>query len=303
MTSHQDNRMLSDFGFRDLNHLQKFSKVKLWERSQIYQFQWRVKMMTKYRGVNTAVKKEIEIFHKEYEDYLFRNPKGYPAVWTKNAAGQFKYLFEKLEKPWKLIKHGGSLFSISDPHGVLWFRAISSDELIIALDICFEESQKNSTRCKPAELLLSWQECKNAYSVKKPAYSPFLKNKEYDIALLICDNVDSTWDSQTGEWKPWSNPWSKAAYQKLSKLKSEDAVNQQNMRYVKNFSVSDKLIKDADSQKVSFDEMVNFVFYEGLAEMQNAASVLYLAFATENTRSSAIINDFYELHRISKWWK
>jgi hypothetical protein len=303
MVSQQDKILLADFGFKDLNHLRNLSKATLWERKKNYSFLWRIKMAGKYRGVSTPVKKDIEKLFTEYEDYLIRNQQGFPGMWTQNAKEQYNYLFERLENPWKLIRHGGLLFSIYDPYNVLWFRAISDKELIDALQYCMKESRIKGARCKPAELSLSWQRCKDSYSSTIKSSFSFQKMKENDIALLICDNIDSTWDPYTSDWKPWSNSWSNLAYQKLNGLRERDYVSQNSKGSIVKSSVQNEFLQETTAQKILFKDIVHFAFYEGLANMKNAASILSSAFSGQNTRSAKKINGFYELHGIPKWWK
>src|SRR5690606_36605349 len=68
---------------------------------------------------------------------------------------------------------------------------------------------------KPWTLSLKWNECVSTY-YRKRNKGVLWVCKDYDVALMLCDNIISTWDTKTGNWKPWNNSWSRLAHQKLS---------------------------------------------------------------------------------------
>jgi len=303
MGSIQEKQMLKDFGFQDEAQLQRYLKSSPRERYTIYKFNWRMKMMSKYNGINSGIKKSIIKFHTEYEDYVINHQTGSLMNWPKKATEQSEYLFERLEKPWILEKHGGLLFSVKDSLGTYRFRALTLNELFEALDICYRESTASGARVKSWKLSLNWWECVLTYN-KKRNQGVLWTGRDYDVALLICDNIISTWNTKTGDWKPWNNSWSKLAHQKLSGIKYGYPVISTNMGGLIS-SVLKGLSQHTGPLKrdMKFEDVSNFVFREGLTGMKQAAFIIATAFAVGGSNAAKIINGFHEQHGIPKWWE
>ncbi len=303
MVSIQEQQMLKDFGFQDETQLQKYLNISPRERYTKYNFKWRMKMMSKYRGIISAIKQNIIKFHTDYEDYVINHQKGSLTDWPKKAKDQSEYLFERLEKPWMLIKHESILFSIKDPTNNYWFRALTLYELFEALDICFRESAASGAIVKSWKLSLNWWECYITYN-KKRNMGSLWTGRDYDVALMICDNITSTWDSKTGDWKPWNNSWSKLAHQKLTGIKygliksvpDFGGRTPSVLEFVKHHS-------DTFKRDIKFEDISNFVFREGFTGMKQAAFILATAFTVGGSRAAKIINGFHEQHGIPKWWE
>ncbi len=303
MISPQEKQMLKDFGFQDESQFKKYMNSPPRERYTIYKFKWRMVMMSKYNGINTSLKKSIVKFHTEYEDYVIQHQKGSLFNWPSKAKEQSEYLFERLAKPWILEKHGGLLFSIKDPAGNYWFRALTLNELFEALDICHKESIKSGAAVKPWKLSLNWGEGVLTYN-KKRNKGVLWTGKDYDVALLICDNIVSAWDTKTGDWKPWNNSWSKLAHQKLTGIKYGYPVTNTNMGGLIS-SVLKGLSQHTGPLKrdMKFEDVSNFVFREGFTGMKQAAFIIATAFAVGGSNAAKIINGFHEQHGIPKWWE
>jgi hypothetical protein len=244
--------------------------------------------MSKYKSVSFSIrweKNSIITFFTQYEDYVIKYQKGGSPNWPKGAEIKYEYLFERLVKPWKIIKHKGRIFSIKDPKGAFWFRALDLSELFKALDICYDKSKKSGAKVKPWKLSLKWAECVAYYKKKRNKGYSWVK-KDYDVALLIADNIISTWNTKTGDWKPWNNKWCKLAHKNLTGLKYNLA------------GVSRKV-----KNKTEFKDIVNWVFQNGLTGIKRAAFILATAFAVGGTRAAKIINGFHNQYGIRKWWE
>ncbi|MDD4108327.1 MAG: hypothetical protein PHH93_06385, partial [Prolixibacteraceae bacterium] len=279
MGSIQEKQMLKDFGFQDEAQLQKYLNISPGERYKIYKFRWRLIMRSKYKDSGTSVNKDLIRFHTEYEDYVINHQKGGLVNWPPKAKEQSEYLFERLEKPWVLERHAGILFSIKDPLGNYWFRALNSDEYFEALDICYRESKNNNARVKGWKLSLDWWECYTTYQ-KKRNNGVLWTGKDYDVALMICDNITSTWDTATGDWKPWNNSWSGLAHRKLTGIKygfcktgpEFGGRSPSVLEFVKHHA-------SPAQRNINFEDIANFVFREGLTRAKQAAFILATAFA------------------------
>lgn len=304
MISTLEIKLLKDFGFTSYAHFQKSLTIPPKGRYRIYHFKWRLTMMSKYKPVHSPIKNSVITFFTQYEDYVIKNQKGSLANWPKNAKDQSEYLFERLVTPWKLIKHGSLLFSIKDPKNTLWFRALDLQELFKALDICYKESKKSGAKVKPWTLSLKWNECVATYKQKRKRGILWV-GKDYDVALMLCDNIISTWDTKTGNWKPWNNAWSRLAHQKLSGIIKYGYIATPKNQGLISDSIMKGLsaIPGTQKKEARFDDVSNFVFKEGLSGMKQAAFIIATAFAVGGSRAAKIINGFHEQHGIPKWWK
>ncbi len=283
------DRMYKDFGFNSKAHFETVKNINPRSRYRFYDIKWRLKMMSKYKNVSFTLrwdKYSIDSFFSQYEDYVIRGQSGAPInSWPKDAKEQYEYLFERLVRPWIIIKHGRLIFSIKSPNNIIWFRALDLQELFEAMKICFKKSKQENASVKPWDLSLKWNECVTSYRIKRN-YGAFWIGKDYDVALLICDNIISTWNKNTGDWKPWNNKWSQKAYQGLTGIKyNKIGVNSK----VKN--------------KIEFSDISNWVFSKGLKGMKQAAFIIAVAFTVGGSRAARIINGFHEQHGIAKWWE
>lgn len=131
--------MLNDFGFKTYSILKSRLKSNPGTRKKHYDFRWRIKMLSKYHYHYSAVKIDITKYFEEYENYKLRagTSAGYPTL-PSETRRKADYLFGSWRgNPWKQITHGKGFFSIKDPSGNLWFRAIDSREIMQAIDICY----------------------------------------------------------------------------------------------------------------------------------------------------------------------
>jgi hypothetical protein len=303
MATMQEKQMLKEFGFQDHIHLQKSVNIPPRKRYRNYKFKWRLILKEKYTGAGSSVKNDLIKFLTEYEDYVIKNQKGNLSDWPKKAKDQAEYLFDRLVYPWNLIKHGRLLFSVKDPQNNYWFRAMTLNELFEALDICYNESKKTGARIKPWTLSLKWTECVTSYNQKRKRAILWL-GKDYDVTLMICDNIISTWSTKTGDWKPWNNSWSKLAHQKLTGIKYGYMTTLKNgggliAGITAGLSAYPGLLK----RDMRFSDVANFVCNEGLSGMKQAAFILATAFAVGGSNAAKIINGFHEQHGIPKWWE
>jgi hypothetical protein len=303
MASPQEQQMLKDFGFQNEARLKQYLNTPPRERYTIYKFKWRLIMMSKYNGINSGIKKDVVKFHTEYEDYVIQHQRGGLINWTQKSKDQSEYLFDRLKNPWFLEKHGGLIFSVKDPFGNYWFRALTLNELFEALDICYKESTKSGATIKPWKLSLNWWECVLTYN-KKRNRGVLWTGKDYDVALMICDNIVSTWDTKTGDWKPWNNSWSKLAHQKLTGIKYGYPVTTAKRGGLIS-SVLEGISQHTGPLKrdMKFEDVSDFVFREGFTGMKQAAFIIATAFAVGGSNAAKIINGFHEQHGIPKWWE
>ncbi len=282
MISPREKEMLKDFGFKDYSDLNKYFNILKFgksDRSKVYSFKWRLTMMSKYKNFNSPIKTKIIKFHTGYEDYVFKSRSGRNAKWPQRTLKQYSFLFKQLQNPWHIDNtyKRKRLYSISDPKKKLWFRAISYHEMIEALNICYNNASQfgTKTKIKKYQCGLKWSECISSYSNVRNNHSRFypgMTPKDYDIALLICDNITSTWDSKTGHWKPWnkSNKWLiKAFYAK---------------KYIDTNSLRNKSVK--------FKDVANFVRQSALRGNSWAFFMLGAAFAAGGTRAARVIKQF-----------
>jgi hypothetical protein len=303
MATQLEKQMLQEFGFRDHDHLRRYLNISPRERYGNYKFKWRQIIKGKYAGAGSSVKNDLFKFLTGYEDYVIKNQKGNLSNWPKKATDQAEYLFDRLVYPWNLIKHGRLLFSVKDPKNNYWFRALTLKELFEALDICYNESKKSGAIVKPWTLSLKWGECVNSYNQKRKKAILWL-GKDYDVTLMICENIISTWNTKSGDWKPWNNSWSKLAHQKLTGIKYGYIKTTKNRGgliagITAGLSAYPGLLK----RDMRFSDVANFVCNEGLTGMKQAAFIIATAFAVGGSNAAKIINGFHEQQGIPKWWE
>jgi hypothetical protein len=308
MISRRDKQMLSDFGFKDYNDLKQYFNTQrhsIKVRYRKYDFKWRLKMMSKYKNDTSAIKKEIIRFHTQYEDFVIKNQRGNTVnIWPEKSKNQLEYLFERLVQPWKLTKHGNFLFSIQSPDHTDWFRALSTSEFFEAMDICYKASQKTGARVRPWKLRLKANECANSYNQKKDQGALWV-SKDYEVALLIAINIIATWDTKTGDWKPWPflGSWGTLARDHFKyELKHGYAVTKGKSIFsralyvaLKNQNPGRPLQRD-----VKFQDITNFVFRKGNTGMKQAAFIIASAFAVGGDRAGRIIGSFCDQYNIPK---
>ncbi|HDR50721.1 MAG TPA: hypothetical protein ENN90_03745 [Mariniphaga anaerophila] len=282
MISPIDKLMLKDFGFRDYDSLKKSLKTAPGRRFGKYDFKWRLKMMSKYnnhKSSKSSVKDEIIKYHIGYEDYVLKSRSGRNAIWPKKTLKLYAFLFEELENPWQIdnTHKRKRLYSISDPNKKIWFRAISYHEMIEAIDICYKNSYKFGTKTKTKNYpcRLKWNECVASYSKARNMHSkyyPGMTPKDYDVALLICDNITSTWNNKTGNWKPWNLKyrWLQLAYW------DESYISMANLR----------------EKNVKFSHVAAFVNTKAMKGNAMAFYILGVAYAVGGTRAAKIIKRF-----------
>jgi hypothetical protein len=287
--SPEDLRMLKDFGFKDYNYFLQYFNLKpggFYSKkvSTAYDFRWRYKII-KNNYKNSPIKNELIKFHIRFEDYLLTNRRGYNTSLPIKTTKQYDYLFKNLQRPWIISNKYKykQFYIIKDPNKNIWFRAIDNRQMIPALDICYKESARFSTRTKPPKtykLGLNWKECESTYRKVRGSHSKFslwLPPKDYDVALSICDNITSTWDTRTGNWTPWSYKWCKLAHQKihLSVLRSP----------------------------TNFKVIAKYVGLSGWKGIGMGGYIVGVAFAAGGSRAAAIIKKFCKEHNIKPFWE
>jgi hypothetical protein len=303
MATLQEKQMLKEFGFSDHDHLQRSLKVSAREGYRNYKFKWRLIMRSRYNGINSKVKNDLINYFTRYEDYVIINQKGNLTDWPGKAKDQAEYLFDRLVYPWALIKHNRLLFSVKDPKNTIWFRALTLKELFEALDICYKESKKSGAKVRPWKLSLKWSECVASYNQKRKKAILWI-GKDYDVALMICDNIISTWNTKSGDWKPWNNSWSKLAHQNLTGIKYGYITTTKNRGgLVAGITAGLSVYPGFLKRDMKFSDVTNFVFNEGLTGMKQAAFILATAFAVGGSNAAKIINGFHQQYGIPKWWQ
>jgi hypothetical protein len=282
MASPRDIMMLRDFGFKDHASLKNALKTNPRARSRSYDFTWRLKMVPKYEYYYSAVKIDITKYYEEYEDFKLRGgtSTGYQTM-PSESLKKAEYLFGSWRgNPWKQITLGKGLYSIKDPRGSLWFSAIDSRELVQAIDICCYPVNKNKfppTKPVPKmnkpgtyKLNLDYNKCKASYNQYKNKGSLWMK-RDWFIALMICKNITTTWDTRTGDWKPWNNKWCRMAHEKPG------------------FTINKFKLRDG---KVQYIDIARFVMTKGLGGMAKGAYILGVAFAVGGDTAGKIITGF-----------
>jgi len=288
MSSRRDIMMLNDFGFQDHPALKRALKSNPGSRKSKYDFRWRLKMFSKYHYYISSVKIDITDYHNEYENHKLKTSTsgGYPTL-PSQTRRKAEYLFGSWRgNPWKQITHGKGLFSIKDPYGNLWFKAIDSREIIQAIDICNYPVNKNKfppTKPVPKvnklgtyKLKLNYKECEKSYNANKNRGSLFMP-KDWFVALMICKNITSTWDTRTGDWKPWNNKWCKIAHDK-----GGFTINKFKLR----------------KGKVKYIHIAQFVINKGLGGMAKGAYLMGVAFTAGGETAGKIMTSFCRTHNI-----
>lgn len=300
MSSSPADPMFKDFGFNSKAHFIGLRKLKPKERYRYYDFKWRLKMASKYKNISFLLrwdKNLIIAFFNQYEYYVIINQKGSRVnSWPKNAKNQYEYLFKRLVKPWTIIKHGSSLYSIKDPNNIFWFRALETKELFKAMDICNKISKRTRAKTKPWVLSLKWSSCVLSYMKKRNTGALWI-GKDYDVALTICDNIISTWDTKTGDWKPWNSKWCKLAHNDL-----RHSIKYGQFKHLGTAGVSSSITKGLNSisttKIVTFSDISNWVHKKGSKGMKQAAFMLLVAFWIGGSRAAKIITSFRKQHGI-----
>ena len=239
-------------------------------------------MVPKYENCYSAVKIDITKYYEDFENLKLKGgtSTGYQTI-PSESLKKAEYLFGNWRgNPWKQITHGKGLYSIKDPRGNLWFRAIDSRELVQAVDICCYPINKNKfppTRPIPKvnkpdtyKLKLDYKKCVVSYNQKKNEGSSYMK-KDWFVALMICKNITSTWDTRTGDWKPWNNKWCKLAHEKPG------------------FTINKFKLRDG---KVEYIDIARFVITNGLGGMAKGAYILGVAFAVGGDTAGRVITGF-----------
>jgi hypothetical protein len=282
MASSRDIMLLKDFGFKDYPSLKRALKSSPQSKKSHYDFRWHLKMLSKYHYYISPVKIDITNYFEEYENYKLKTgtSAGYPTL-PSETRRKADHLFGTWRgNPWKQITHGKGLFSIKDPSGNIWFRAIDSRELVQAIDICCYPVNKNKfppTKPVPKvnkpgtyKLNLDYNKCKASYNQYKNKGSLWMK-RDWFVALMICRNITSTWDTRTGDWKSWNNKWCRMAHEKpgytINKFKLRDG----NVQYI---------------------DIARFVITKGLGGMAKGAYILGVAFAVGGDTAGKIITGF-----------
>jgi hypothetical protein len=282
MTSPRDILMLRDFGFKDHASLKSALKTNPRTRNKSYNFKWRLIMMQKYAYHYSIVKIDIQKYFEEYESYKLKTgaSAGYQTL-PPESLRKAEYLFGSWRgNPWKQITHGKGLYSIKDPRGNLWFKALDSDELKQAVEICTYPVNKNKfppTKPVPKvnppgtyKLALNYNKCRTDYNHYKNKGSIWMK-KDWLVALMICKNITSTWDTRSGDWTPWNNSWCKMAHQKPG------------------FDINKFKLRDG---KVEYINIARFVITNGLGGMARGAYILGVAFAVGGSTAGKIMTGF-----------
>ncbi len=281
MISPTDNILLKDFGFKDYDSLKESLKILPANRSRMFDFQWRIKMLTKYSTHFSRVSMDISGFYRDYESYLIRTQKENLNYQPKpETTKKEEYLFGSWRgNPWKKTPAGTGLWIIQDPRRYTWFRGIGRLKLDEAIEICERESRKRFPPTRPVpksnpegtyKLKLDYNRCKVNYHKNKNRGSIWMK-RDWFVALMICRNITSTWDTRTGDWKPWNNKWCRIAHERpgltINKFKLRDG-------------------------KVEYMDIARFVISEGLSGMAKGAYIIGVAFAVGGDTAGRIITGF-----------
>lgn len=280
---------------------------------QIWSINWRQVVKTydnpthkNNREVNRVLQ-QIRKRYKEYEDHRIRHVDPGRYAWSAKEHEDFSYLFDRLERPWKFKKENG-FYTIYHPHAVsfseqsIWFRAVKSEELPKAMQVCKRETRKLGIREKPWKLPFTWNDCQQAYRKRiTTGFTGLGVGKNYDIALVIAENILKTWDGYKKEWQPWNNAWSKLAHQELSITFDDIPMRPGYTATFRNGRL--QVSRYERSRKWGFEDIVHFVFSKTLAADKKAAWILSVAFAVGGERAARLINGFHEQHNLRKWWE
>ena len=280
---------------------------------QIWSVNWRQVVRTydnPEQNKNQEVKsllQQINKRYKEYEEYRIRHVDPGKYAWTARAEGDFLFLFERLERPWKFKKEH-AFYTICHPYSAsfneysIWFRALKPEELPKAMQVCKRETRKLGIREKPWKLPFTWNDCQQAYRKRiRNSFTGLGVGKNYDIAIVIAENILSTWDEYKKEWQPWNNAWSKLAHQKLSITFDDIPMRPGYTATFRNGRI--QISRYERSRTWGFEDIVQFVFRETLAADKKAAWILAVAFTVGGERAARLINGFHEQHNLRKWWE
>ena len=120
------------------------------------------------------------------------------------------------------------------------------------------------------KLGLTYGACKKSYNHYKNKGAIWMK-RDWFVALIICKNITSTWDTRTGDWKPWNNSWCKLAHQKPG------------------FTINKFKLRD---NKVQYIHIARFVQTKGLGGMAKGAYIMGVAFAVGGETAGRVITGF-----------
>jgi hypothetical protein len=246
----------------------------------------------------------IKKTHKFHEDSRLRTGYTGRMDWTNEIEGYFSHLFERLETPW-MIKEENSMFTIWHPKGWhdengIWFRALRLDELRTAMLACLSETIRLGLRKKPWKLPFTWADCQSQYYGRCNNGSVWWHRRDYDIALLIANNILSTWDGYKKDWIPYDNQWCKFAHATMTITFSDVPIQQVKLNIRHN---KWEFTRERSTRKWGFEDIVQFVYTHDLKAKQRAAWILATAFAVGGDRAARLINGFHEQHNLEKWWE
>jgi hypothetical protein len=313
--SGQDLKMLKNFGFKDYNNLHKYFNILRYgitDRTKVYDFRWRYIIISKYKNYNSPVKKELIKFHLEYEDYLLKHRSGRKWGLPPKTIKQMEFLFDKLQRPWILSKKYNykNLYIISDPNKNIWFRAIDNYQMITAADICYIASPRFGTKTKPEptyKCTLNWNECVNTYKKVRNKGTLWVP-EDYDTALIISDNITSTWDSKKGDWEPWQkNRWLIKAHN-ANRYINQAALRHGHQLYSGSWAeiprkIYQKAKQPLPKRNVNFHDVANFVHKEALKGIGVASFLIRLAWCVGGSRAGKIIGSYVKAHGLKEYWK
>ncbi len=333
MATQSEIRMIRDFGFSseaDLNS--KLSLVKggvilnnpgtaqrLWKKRD---FKWRIKFLSKYHILSTqgsSIASKISSYYDSIENAALKYCSGsYVYTSTPKAEKQYQWLTNRLVRPWKLVPHGRLLSSIQGPNNYFHFKAIDYKQLIEALDICYKLSKRSGAAVKPYPLYLDWNECKSSF-LKKYKAGSFIRGFKYTfhwtadltLALLICANICKTWNTKTGDWKPYNNAWMKLVHKELHQQIRDGTFGFVSDRGWKGglarglnsaLRAAGTAKKGSVKPSVKFDHIVDFIAKKHRKRMDHAAIILRGAFVG-GWRGTKVINSVHEQYGYPKWWE
>lgn len=268
------NKMFQELGFKNLAHFRAKRRMAVSTRYHIYEFSWRL-IMRKYQSKNVVSLIDwsaLEHFHTEYEDYVLKNYRGSLKNWSKAAQNQYDYLTKKLIRRWTIIKHSNRFFTIIDPGGVTWFRALDMDELFKALQICFLKG-KGPTRRKVYTHGLKWNDCVAGYNSRIKRGRSYWARVDLDISLIIAAKIIRTFDSKTGLWQTGGYKWALIVLKKLTL-----------------------------NNKTSFDDIVNIVSAASLTSVHRGVYAIALFWGVGGNKAVNVIKGAYKRNNIPAWW-
>jgi len=261
-------------------------------------------MNSKYPGVhhNYTVKKDVIKYFTLYEDYVIKYQRGFVlGKWPKKTKDQYEHIFDRLTSPWKLIDHGSYIYTIKSPYNIIEYRAIDMGQLFKAIDKIYKRYKNYKT--KPWALRLDAKEVARSFRTanKGAMWVP----KDYEIVLAVCINIISTWNTRTGDWKPWSNymfgSWPQLVHDRFQgDLKYGYAIRENKNLLTKAYyrSISHLNLKKPITRDVKFSDITNFIFAKAERGHIQAAFILGSAFITGGSRAGRIIGSFCQQYHI-----